>query len=335
MNEELLSQDEVDALLKGVDGASGADAPAEPSNGSARTFDRARQERIVRARMPALEMINEQFAGLLRNGLHAFLRRTPTVTAEAVRAIRCDAFAQALVVPSSLNLVQLKPLRGNALFAFDAALLNAVVESLFGGDGRSSPGGGGREPTPTEQRIAQRMLAVVLEEYAKAWHAVHPLRFEHVRTAAQPRFAGIAAPEDIVMATTFSIEFGSGGGTLQIGIPYAALEPIRDLLCATAQDEHVEPDQRWLGMLSNQVQCAEVDLTARLTSIPVPIRELLNMKIGDVVGFDLPDTVNAEVDGVPIFECRYGTLNGQYALKIERVLAVAARDHSLGENHAA
>ena len=344
MSDELLSQGEVDALLKGVDGASFEPGAAAPSNGpppgeppsdGIRAFDLARQERIVRARMPALEMINEGFARLLRTGLFRFMRREPAVSVAEMRTIKYDEFVRGLAMPSSLNIVQLKPLRGSALFVFDPGLLFTVIENLFGGDGRFQTQTGEREFTPTEQRIIQRMLAVVLEEYAKSWHPVHPLRFEYIRTEAQVRLAAIAAPNDNVVVSSFPVALGSGGGALHICIPYATLEPIRGVLCATGHTEPVEPDRRWLRMLSKQVQTAEVEVAAHLTSIPVRIRELLNMKVGDVVAFDLPDTVNAEVDGVPIFECRYGTLNSQYALKIERVLAVAPQDNSLGDDHAA
>lgn len=334
MNQELLSQEEVDALLKGVDAGSGAAAPEQPPSDGVRAYDLARQDRIVRARMPALELVNESLARLLGIGLSRFVRRKTGVSAGAVRAIKYSEFVRNLATPSSLNIVHLKPLRGSALFVFEPGLLSTVVDNLFGGDGRHSPRNEAREFTPTEQRIIQRMLAVVLEEYGKSWHPVHPLRFEYVRTESQARFAGIAAPEDIVMTTTFPIELGSGGGDLHICIPYAALEPIRDVLCAAAQSDRVEPDARWLRMLSKQVQTAEVEVTAHLASIPLRIRELLNMKVGDVIGFDLPDTVNAEVDGVPIFECNYGTLNSQYALKIERVLAIPQHENSPGDDHA-
>jgi flagellar motor switch protein FliM len=334
VGQEYLSQNEVDALLKGVNGETGSPAETAPAGG-VQPYDIARQERIVRGRMPTLEIINERFVRLLRIGLFNFMRRNPEISAGPVRVIKYGEFVRNLAVPTNLNIVHPKPLRGSALFIMDPSLVFTVVDNLFGSDGRFHTRVEGRDFTPTEQRIISRMLGVVLDEYAKSWSPVHALRFECTRSEMHTQFASIATPSEIVVVTTFSIELGSGGGELHICIPYATLEPIRDLLYSNTQGDQMEPDRRWLRMLSQQVQIAEVELTAHLTQIPLRVRELLGIKVGDVIGFDLPDTVNAEVDGVPIFECRYGTLKGQYALKVERVLAVAPQDNNLGDEHAA
>jgi flagellar motor switch protein FliM len=334
VGQEFLSQDEVDALLKGASGQTETPADEAPA-GEVRPYDLARQDRTVRGRMPTLEIINERFARLLRLGFFNFMRRNPEISIGPVRVIKYGEFVRNLVVPTNLNVVQLKPLRGNALFVLDPSLIFTVVDNMFGGDGRFHSRVEGRDFTATEQRIIGRLLAVVLEEYAKSWQPVHPLQFEFVRSEMHTQFANIATPGDLVVVTTFAIGLGSGGGELHICLPYASVEPIRDLLCSATQGDNLEPDRRWVRMLSKQVQLAEVELTAKLTQIPLRVRDLLGMKIGDVIGFDLPDTVSAEVDGVPIFDCRYGMLNNQYALKIERVLAVSPQDNSLGDDHAA
>ena len=334
MGQEFLSQDEVDALLKGASGETETPADEVPA-GEVRPYDLAHQERTVRGRMPTLEIINERFARLLRLGFFNFMRRNPEISIGPVRVIKYGEFVRNLVVPTNLNVVQLKPLRGNALFVLDPSLIFTVVDNMFGGDGRFHSRVEGRDFTATEQRIIGRLLAVVLGEYAKSWQPVHPLQFEFVRSEMHTQFANIATPGDLVVVTTFAIGLGSGGGELHICLPYAGIEPIRELLFSATQGDNLEPDRRWLRMLSKQVQLAEVELTAKLTQIPLRVRDLLGMKIGDVIGFDLPDTVSAEVDGVPIFDCRYGMLNNQYALKIERVLAVSPQDNSLGDDHAA
>jgi flagellar motor switch protein FliM len=328
MSSEFLSQAEVDALLKGVTGE-GDEAQAQAPTDGIRPYDIATQERIVRGRMPTLEIINERFARLLRIGLFNFMRRSPEISVGPVRVQKFSEFIRNLVVPTNLNIVQIRPLRGSCLFVLDPSLVFSVVDNLFGGDGRFHTRVEGRDFTPTEQRIIQRMLGVVLDDYKKSWTPVYGVNFEYVRSEMHTQFANIATPSEIVVTTSFNIELGSAGGTLHICIPYATVEPIRDLLYSSLQGDSYEPDKRWLRMLQKQVQTAEVDLVARLADIRVNLQQITGMKVGDVIPFDLPQSVIAEVDGVPIFECRYGTVNGQYAIRIDRVLAVSREDNSL------
>jgi flagellar motor switch protein FliM len=330
VGQEYLSQDEVDALLKGVNGEA-EPAREAPAPGGVREYDIARQERIVRGRMPTLEIINERFARLLRVGLFNFMRRSPEVSVGPVRTLKYSEFVRNLVVPTNLNIVQPRPLRGSALFVIDPSLVFAVVDNMFGGDGRFHNRVEGRDFTSTEQRVIQKLLGVVLEEYRRSWAPVQALQFECVRSEMHTQFANIATPNEVVVVTTFQMELGPVSGGLHICIPYASVEPIRDLLCSPMQGDHMEPDKRWLHMLTRQVQAAEVELTAMLTRIPTDVRALMGMKPGDVIGFELPETLSAEVDGVPIFECRYGTLNGRYAIKVNRVVAVRQQDNALGD----
>ena len=330
MSNEVLSQDEVDALLKGVNGDEEVEAPAEPEEG-VKPYNLAKQERIVRGRMPTLEIINERLARLLRVGLFNFMRKSPDISVGPVKVTKYSEFIRNLVVPTNLNLVSCKPMRGSALVIFDPNLVFTVVDNMFGGDSRFHTRIEGREFTATEQRIIQRMLAVVLENYNKSWAAVHPINFEYTRSEMHTQFATIATPAEIVVTTTFSVEFGSAGGEIHIVIPYSTLEPIRDQLYSATQADSSEPDNRWMRMLSRQVQDAEVELTAQLARSSVTLRQVLNMRRGDVIAMDIKPTLVSEVDGVPIFECRYGVLGGQYAIKVEKILAVSERDNMTGD----
>jgi flagellar motor switch protein FliM len=332
MSNEFLTQDEVDALLKGVSGEEEEEhSPAEA--GGVRPYNLATQERIVRGRMPTLEIINERFARLLRIGLFNFMRRSPEISVGPVRVIKYSEFIRNLVVPTNINVAQLRPLRGSALFVFEPTLVFLVVDNLFGGDGRFHTRVEGRDFTPTEQRIIQRMLQVVFDDYQSAWKNVYPLTFEYVRSEMHTQFANIATPTEIVVATTFNIDFGAGGGAFHICIPYSTLEPIRDLIYSTMQGDHTEPDKRWVRMLSKQVQVAEVELCATLLETSVTVKQLMQLKVGDVIGVDVLPTINATVDGVPIFECSYGARNGQYAIRIERPLRNSADELGTGEAH--
>lgn len=329
MSTEVLSQDEVDALLKGVNGDDEAEAPEESHEGP-RPYNLAKQERIVRGRMPTLENINERFARLLRVGLFNFMRKSPEISIGPVKISKYSEFIRNLVVPTNLNIVHAKPLRGNGLVIFDPTLVFTVVDNMFGGDSRFHTRIEGRDFTATEQRIISCMLAVVLENYNKAWQPVYPMAFEYLRSEMHTQFATIATPSEVVVTTTFSVELGSAGGEMHVVIPYSTLEPIRDQLYSSTQADSAEPDNRWLHMLKRQVQDAEVNLTATLARAEQTLAQVLGLRVGDVIPMDIRPTLVADVDGVPIFDCRYGVLNGQYALKVEKILAVSQQDNSLG-----
>jgi flagellar motor switch protein FliM len=319
MSKDILSQDEVDALLNGVTGQTDEPAPAEDTSG-VRPYNIATQERIVRGRMPTLEIINERFARLLRIGLFNFVRRSAEISVGPVRVVKYSEFVRNLVVPTNLNLVQVKPLRGTALLIFNPDLVYLVIDNLFGGNGQFHTRVEGRDFTLTEQRMIQRMLAVVFEELEKSWAPVHPVKLEYIRSEMNTQFANIATPNEIVVVTTFNIELGTAGGEFHICFPYAMLEPIRDVLCSAVQGEQMDVDKRWVKLLSRQVQSADVELVVNLGQAQLTVQELLNMHVGDVISLTVPQPLVAEVDGVPVMECRCGVFNGQYALQVERLL---------------
>lgn len=332
MADDILSQDEVDALLKGVTGEE-EEAVAEAGGVGARPYNLAKQERIVRGRMPTLETVNERFARLFRIALFNFMRRTAEISVSPVRVIKYSEFVRNLVVPTNLNMVHIKPLRGTSLFIFDPNLVFLVVDNLFGGDGRFHMRVEGRDFTLTEQRVVQRMLEVVFSEYKKAWESVYQVDFEYIRSEMNTQFANIATPSEVVVVTTFNIELGSGGGDFHICIPYAMIEPIRDILYSSMQGERMEVDDRWPKLMTKQVQAAEVDLVANLGETPVNFGQILNMKVGDVISLDIPEAIVAEVDGVPVLECNYGVLNGQYALKVNKIISGTDGEFGRGGQH--
>jgi len=331
MADNFLSQEEVDALLKGVTGEQDEERPEEDRS-RIRPYNLATQERIVRGRMPTLEIINERFARLLRIGLFNFLHRSSEVSVGPVRVSKYSEFIRNLVVPTNLNLVHMKPLRGTALIVFDPTLVFLMVDNLFGGDGRFHTRVEGRDFTQTEQRIISRLLDIVFETYAKSWEPVYPISFEYVRSEMNTQFANIATPNEVVVATTFTIELGPVSGELHFCTPYSTIEPVRDLLTSSLQGETLEVDKRWIRLMTQQIQSAEVELVADLGSTRVTLGDILNMKAGDVIPLAIPETVSAKVDGVPVMECSYGKLNGQYALRVEKLLTQASSELQ-GDEH--
>ena len=330
MATDFLSQDEVDALLKGVTGETDEQETSDEGGSGVRSYNLGTQERIVRGRMPTLELINERFARYLRIGLFNYMHRTTEISVGPIRVQKYSEFIRNLVVPTNLNLVAAKPLRGTSLFVFDPNLVFLVVDNMFGGDGRFHTRVEGRDFTPTEQRIIRGLLNVVFTEYSRSWKPVYDVTFEYIRSEMNSQFANIATPSEIVISTTFSLEFGGTAADMHICFPYSMVEPIRDLLYSSMQSDQLSSDQRWIVMLRKQLKDAEVEIAAQLASTTVTLGQILKMKTGDIIPINIPDKIVVNVDHIPLMECRYGQQGGQYALKIERFMTMDNEDPVLG-----
>jgi flagellar motor switch protein FliM len=321
MNQQILSQDEVDALLQGITGESQKLEEEEAPKAGIRDYDLSSQERIVRGRMPTMEVINERFARNIRIGLFNLIRRSPEVSIGGIKVQKFSAFLREIVVPTNFNIVSVKPLRGNGLIVCDPSLVFAVIDALFGGVGKFHTRIEGRDFSPTELRVILRLVETITTEYKKAWQGVYPVELEYQRSEMQPQFANIATPSEIVVATSFALEIGETSGTVHFCVPYSTLEPIRDVLYSTIQGDSAEPDRRWIKLLKAQIQSAEVDLVAELAHARATVEQLLSFKPGDFVELDLDPMIQAKVDGVPVFDCHYGTSNNRYSIKIDKLIA--------------
>jgi len=323
MNQQILSQDEVDALLQGITGESQKLEQDDTPSTGVRNYDLASQERIVRGRMPTMEVINERFARNIRIGLFNFIRKSPEVAIGGIKVQKFSAFLREIVVPTNFNIMTVKPLRGSGLIVCDPSLVFAVIDALFGGIGKYHTRIEGRDFSPTELRVILRLVETICAEYKKAWTGIYPLELEYQRSEMQPQFANIATPSEIVVATNFTLEIGETTGSVHFCIPYSTLEPIRDVLYSTIQGDSVEPDRRWVNLLKHQIQSAEVELVAELASASATVEQLLSFKPGDFVELDLETMIKAKVSGVPVFDAHYGTSNNRYAIKINKMLTGA------------
>ena len=321
MNQQILSQDEVDALLQGITGESQKLEAEDVPTGGIRDYDIASQERIVRGRMPTMEIISERFARNIRIGLFNFIRKSPEVSIGGIKVQKYSAFLREIVVPTNFNIVSVKPLRGSGLIVCDPTLVFAVIDALFGGAGKYHTRIEGRDFSPTELRIITRLVEVITTEYQKAWQGIYPLELEYQRSEMQPQFANIATPSEIMVATSFTLEIGDSTGTIHFCIPYSTLEPIRDVLYSTMQGDSAEPDRRWVNLLKEQIKSADVELVAELATAPATVEQLLSFKVGDFIELDLQPGIEAKISGVPVLECHYGIANGRYALKVDQLLS--------------
>jgi flagellar motor switch protein FliM len=318
MGADLLSQDEIDALLHGVDsGAVPTEAPAAP--GEARSYDFASQDRIVRGKLPTLEMINERFARTWRIGLFNLVRRSADLSVRGIDLMRFGEYMHSLQVPNNLNLVKMKPLRGTALVVYEPRLVFTMVDNFFGGTGKFHTRIEGREFTPTEMRVIQLMLKQTFADLVDAWAPVMTVEFEYMNSEVNPHFANIISPREYIVVSRFHVELEGGGGELHVALPYAMLEPIRELLDAGVQSDRIEKDESWTRALRTQLQDAEVELSSAIAQRQISLRELSRLKVGDVIPIDLPRTVTLRVEQMPLFTGEFGTHNGRNAIKVTAV----------------
>ncbi len=332
MAEGFLSQGEVDALLRGV---SDFDNVEQSIANSAEVvaYNMGSQERIVRGSMPTLEIINERFVRLMRIALFNFMRRTIEVTVGPVQVIKYGEFIRNLVVPTNLNLVTIKPFRGTSLVIFDPSLVFAIVDCMFGGDGRFHTRIEGRDFTMVEYRIIQRVLEIVFENYVSAWAPVYKIECEYIRSEMNTQFANIATPNEFVVTSSFSVEVGGASGSFHMCIPISSFEPIRDLLKSSVSGDGADSGQNWGRLLTKEIQTAEVELVATLGYANLTIAELVALKVGDMIPLALNEAVQVCVENVPVISCRYGTFGGNYALRVEKFLKADSEEYVKGENN--
>ena len=311
--QDLLSQDEIDALLHGAD-----EKPEEDDDvgeGGVSSYDITSQERIVRGRMPTLEMINERFARYTRISLFNLLRRTADVSSGGLQIMKFGEYVHTLYVPTSLNLVKFRPLRSTALFILDAKLVFKLVDNFFGGDGRHAKIEG-REFTPTEIRIVQLMLEQVFVDLTEAWAPVLEVELDYIGSEVNPAMANIVSPSEVVVVSTFHIELDGGGGELHITLPYSMIEPVRELLDAGVQSDVDEKDDRWGKSLQQDVKELNVELSAAVAHVDIPLQDVLNFKAGDIIPVDIPEFITVKANGLPTIKGKLGVSNEKYSVQV-------------------
>ncbi|WMS87681.1 flagellar motor switch protein FliM [Pleionea litopenaei] len=313
---DLLSQDEIDALLHGVDDGDIEVDETASAPGEATPYDFTSQDRIVRGRMPTLEMINERFARHMRISLFNLMRRSADISINGIQMIKFGEYVHSLFVPTSLNMVRIRPLRGTALFTLEAKLVFILVDNFFGGDGRFHAKIEGREFTPTERRIIQILLEQSFIDLKEAWSPVMKVDFEYMDSEVNPALATIVSPSEVVVVCSFHIELDGGGGNFHVTMPYSMIEPIREKLDAGVQSDRDDVDSRWTEALREEVMSAEVELNSTLLHKQVTLKEVMKFKAGDIIPIELPEKVVVDVGGLPSFRAKYGQSKDKAALQI-------------------
>lgn len=313
---DLLSQEEIDALLYGVDEGN---IPTENDDyhdkSIVREYNFGSQERIIRGRMPTMEMVNERFTRLLRISLFLFLRRSAEVFITGIQVKKFSEYVLGLHVPTNLNIIRVLPLRGRALIVMESPLVFTLVDNFFGGGGQFHPKADGREYSPTELRVIRLAIDIIFKDLKEAWKPVIDLDFEYIGSEINPQFANIVSPAEIVVISSVHVELEGGGGDINITMPYSMLEPIRELLVAISSDAG-DTDGGWQLALRNEILRAEMSVRSILVEKTMTLREVMHFKKGDVIPVEMPKTVELSVEGIPVFSGKVGISDGNYAVQV-------------------
>lgn len=315
---DLLSQDEIDALLHGVDEVEEEEVShaAGDDNASTLDYDFSSQDRIVRGRMPTLELVNERFARHMRISLFNMMRRTAEVSINGVQMIKFGEYIHTLFVPTSLNMVRFRPLKGTGLITMEARLVFILVDNFFGGDGRYHAKIEGREFTPTERRIIQMLLKLIFEDYKEAWAPVMDVSFEYLDSEVNPAMANIVSPTEVIVISSFHIELDGGGGDFHIALPYSMLEPIRELLDAGVQSDREDTDYRWSKALRDEIMDVYVDLSTQLLEMDLPLSQIMELKDGDIIPIEMPENITVYIEDLPTYRAKLGRCRDNVAIQI-------------------
>ncbi|HBE94127.1 MAG TPA: flagellar motor switch protein FliM [Desulfovibrio sp.] len=315
---KILEQDEVDALLRGLSGGdveTESDLPEDDSG--VVSFDLANQDRIIRGRMPVLEIVNDRFARLYTNALANTMRKRVDINPISIDMSKFGDFMRSLPVPTSISIFKMDPLRGNALLVVDSRLVFALVENFFGGAG-SQPKVEGRDFTPIEQAIVDRVVKIALANMEDSWKPVHEVHIEMIRSEVNPQFAAIVPPSDVVIVVTFEVELENAIGSLICCLPYATMEPIRSKLHASFQSERLEVDHAWISRFKERLFETPVDMLVRLGRTKITGRQLLQLQVGDILLLDTDedDLLEAEIETVRKFYGIPGRVKGNKAFQV-------------------
>jgi len=323
LSTDILSQDEVDALLGGVDDGE-IDTSSEDAeyDGEARAFDFNNQERIVRGRLPTLEMINERFARYFRISFFNMLRKSPEISVNGIEMVKFNEYIPTLFVPTSLSMIKMTPLRGTGLIMLDPKLVFILVDNFFGGDGTIHAKIEGREFTSTELRVIEKLVHICFADLVKAWEPVMAVNFNYHNHEVNPHMATIVSPTEVIVVSKFHIELDGGGGDIHVVYPYSMIEPIRSLLDAGVQSDHGDIDERWAILLKEELMHAKINMQALFLEKQIPVSDLINFKVGDIIPVDLPEQVMILAEDMPIIRGQYGEHQGNAAVKVEEIVEI-------------
>ncbi|MDR9499573.1 MAG: flagellar motor switch protein FliM [Hydrogenovibrio sp.] len=331
--DDILSQDEVDALLKGM---GGGDVETEDDDSAestaAKVYDFTNQERIVRGRLPALDIINERFARGFQRHFNEMIMSSVEVTAGEVKIIKMIDYLRNLFVPTSLNIYRINPLNGVSLFTLDSKLIFTAVDMYFGGTGLLPFKIEGREYTPVEMSMVRSILDMSSENLRKAWAPVMDIEIDYMHSEMNPKFASIVDATDMIVVSPINVRFEGVEGRVDIVMPYSMLEPVRDKLEEGMSNLQGESDNRWSRTLREETKNIEIELTVNLAELQMQVEDLMQMEKGDIIPFEMPEQVTVKAEGIGIAKGKLGESQDKKAVKLKEILRHPAYQERMIDN---
>jgi flagellar motor switch protein FliM len=331
---QVLTQSEVDALLNAVSegggelaatpggAASAGGGAAGPNDPEVTPYDLTNQDRVIRGRMPTLDIIYERFIRLFRMSLSNSLRKIASISIISTDLLKFGEFVNTLPIPSCMCIMRFESLRGPALLVFETKLTYALVDSYFGGTDRPYTKIEGKEFTRIELSIMKKVMDLAIKDLEDAWAPVHKSDISFVRTEVNPQFVGVVPPSEVIISTTFEVELENASGTIVFVLPYSTIEPIKHKLNASFQTETDRHDKEWATRLEEHLRTTEVDVGVNLGTTQITVGDLVNLSVGDIIPLnqDADGELDILVEGVPKFKCFFGVSRGNRAAQITRIL---------------
>ena len=327
---QVLSQNEVDALLAAVsDGDVGTPEVAKESTSSVKTsddkkvvsYDLTSQDRIIRGRLPQLEVIYEKFMRAFRVSLSSSLRKIASISLTSTEFLKFGEFINTLPMPTCMSVLRFNNLRGSALMVIESKLAYALVDSFFGGADRPYTKIDGKDFTPIELSIVRKVVELAIHDLENAWASVEKIGCSFVRTEVNPQFVGIVPPTDVVIASTFDVELENATGTISMVIPYATIEPIKQKLSTGFQVESDQTDKKlWTAIIKEQLMDTELEIRVNLGETSILLEDLMSLKVGDVIPLtqDATGELDINVENVKKFRGYYDNHHGTTAVQVTR-----------------
>jgi len=320
---EILSQEEIDVLLKGVsEGEIETEQPKEQEDSAVQAYDLTGRERIVKGRMPALETTAERFARMFRTTLSSVLKKVVSINTSSVHMAKYEEFMKTIPVPASLNLFKMNPLKGNSLFIIESRVIFALVDIIFGGSGRETLKIEGREFTIIENNLIQKIVLNALSDFKEVWKTIIQLDVVYQGAETNPQFIQLVAATDVVLVMQFEVDLGFSSGKISFCMPYLMIEPISKKLQAGYQEDAFVADKEWLNSFEKGLRCASVNLTVELGKTELSGIEVVNLKKGDVISLDqyCSDSLDVYVEDVLKFKGHPGVYRGSQAVEISEII---------------
>lgn len=305
-----LTQEEIDSLIFGE-----VAEEEEVDTGGIKQFDFGSTDKIIRGRMPTLEMINERFARFFRVSMFNVMSKSIECTFGGIEVLKFQDFMRSQYVPTSLNLVKINPLRGRGLLSFDSNLIYTAVENFFGGDGRFYTKIEGRDFSEIELSIIGMMRDAAFRDIEQSWKSIMPISIDLLSVELNPQFANIVSPSEAVIVSKFEVELDGGGGGMHFVMPYSMVEPIKEVLQAGTQSESVELDERWSVSLKEEINNIVIDLSVEFGEAVVSLQELSRLEAGDIIPMEVKDKVMIKSEDIPIFTGKLGQMGGNFAVQ--------------------